>query len=48
MLQRAEFDQLKEALKVRNALVHGLAVPRIDAALPTYLTAVAQRLLADD
>lgn len=45
-LARDEFDGLKSAMKVRNALVHGLTLPAVDPALPQYIAGVARRLLS--
>jgi hypothetical protein len=36
------------AMKVRNALAHGMTVPDIDATLPHYIVSVARRLLSPD
>ena len=47
-LHREEFDRLNEAMKVRNALAHGMTVPDIDATLPHYIVSVARRLLSPD
>jgi hypothetical protein len=47
-LHREEFDRLNEAMKVRNALVHGMTVSAIDPSLPQYIIAVARRLLSQN
>lgn len=45
VLQRQEFDDLNDAIKTRDALVHGLTVPAISPTLPKYLVGIARRLL---
>jgi hypothetical protein len=47
-LHREEFDRLSEAMKVRNAVVHGMSLPAIDATLPQYIISVARRLLSQN
>jgi uncharacterized protein YutE (UPF0331/DUF86 family) len=48
LLHRSDFDQLNQAIRVRNAVVHGLLVPAIDPALPPYVASVARKLLAEN
>jgi len=47
LLERTELDQLNGYLRFRNAIVHGLEVPQIDAALPLYVASAARKLLAE-
>jgi hypothetical protein len=48
LLHRNEFDQLNEALKVRNALVHGMMIPAVNPSVPRYVVGVARRLLSEN
>lgn len=45
LLEREELDRLNGYLRFRNAVVHGLEAPRIDAASTLYIVAAARRLL---
>jgi len=46
LLERDEFDKLEKNLVIRNAVVHGLEVPNVDAALPLQVAGAARKLLA--
>ncbi len=46
LLDREEFDRLNDAMKVRNALAHGLTLPSIDPALPEFVARVARKLVS--
>jgi REase_AHJR-like len=46
LLHRSEFDQLNDAMKIRNAIAHGLLMPAIDPTVPQYIVTVARRLLS--
>jgi hypothetical protein len=48
LLPRSDFDHLNEAIKVRNAVVHGLRLPAIDPGLPPYVATIARKLLAEN
>jgi predicted RNase H-like HicB family nuclease len=48
LLHKNEFHQLSEAMKVRNALVHGMVVPSLSPAIPEGLVRVAKRLLSEN
>jgi hypothetical protein len=48
ILEREEYDELNRHLRARNAMVHGLEVPRIDAAMALYVAGAARKLLACD
>jgi hypothetical protein len=48
LLLRSDFDQLNQAIRVRNAVVHGLRLPAIDPALPPYVASIARKLLAEN
>ena len=44
-LQRDEYNQLYEAMKVRNALAHGMTIPSVDPTVPKTFRTWARRLL---
>jgi hypothetical protein len=46
LLDRAEFDRLDEAMKVRNAIVHGLTIPPLDDTAVREVGKVARRLVS--
>src|SRR5258708_1722562 len=48
LLHRNEFNQLNEAMKIRNALVHGMMIPAINASVPQYVVEVARKLLSEN
>jgi hypothetical protein len=48
LLERQEYDELNNYLRLRNAVVHGLEVPAIDSTVPLYVASVARKLLACD
>lgn len=48
LLPQGDFDRLNQAIKVRNAVVHGLQVPAIDPTLPPYVAGIARKLLAEN
>jgi hypothetical protein len=47
LLARNEFDQLNGYLRFRNAFVHGLAAPNIDAVPTLYVVSAARKLLEE-
>ena len=47
LLERNEFDQLNGYLGLRNAVMHGLGSPDMDAAPPLYVASAARKLLAE-
>jgi uncharacterized protein YutE (UPF0331/DUF86 family) len=47
ILSREEFDRLEQAIRVRNSVVHGFDLPKIDPALTEHVTSVARRLLEE-
>jgi hypothetical protein len=48
LLDRSEVDHLDQALKVRNALVHGFTIPTLDPATARYVVRLARKLLAQN
>jgi hypothetical protein len=48
LLEREEYDELNNHLRLRNAVVHGLEVPPIDVRVPLYVASAARKLLAWD
>jgi hypothetical protein len=46
LLELEEYDELKRHLKLRDAIVHGLEVPQINASIPLYVAEIARKLLA--
>lgn len=48
LLPQGDFDRLNQAIKVRDAVVHGLQVPAIDPTLPPYVAGIARKLLAEN
>jgi hypothetical protein len=48
LLERSEYDELSNYLQLRNTVVHGLEVPRMDAAVPLSIASAARKLLAWD
>jgi REase_AHJR-like len=48
LLERHEYDELNNHLRLRNAVVHGLEVPHFDEAVPLYVVNAARKLLAFD
>ena len=47
VIDRADYNHLNDAMKVRNALAHGLGVDGLDAASVTALIEVAKRLVVE-
>ncbi len=47
LLERSEFDQLSGYLRFRDAIVHGLEAPKLDAIVPQYVASTARKLLAE-
>lgn len=45
LLEREELDRLNSYLRFRNAVVHGLETPRIDAVPTLYVVSAARKLL---
>jgi len=46
LLERDEFDWLNRTMKIRNAAVHGMSLPRLDPNIVQYLIAVARNLIS--
>jgi REase_AHJR-like len=45
MLSRSDYEKLQEAMRIRNAVGHGLKCGRLDPRLPVFLIKVVDRLL---
>ena len=46
MLQKADFQQLNDTLKIRNALIEGLVVSNVSASASQSIVNVARKLLS--
>jgi hypothetical protein len=46
VLDRSDYDELSNLLRLRNAVIHGLEVPSIDSGVPLSVAEAARKLLA--
>jgi hypothetical protein len=46
LLGRSEFDELNQAIKTRNAVVHGMTTPAIKPAMSQYVLGIARKLIS--